>query len=165
MEALVAISLAGNVIQFTQTASAVVRLVRDLYSSTTGSCGDVEGIEETYTTLRKAHARLKATGAATDGPGRRAAIGDEEELIRLAARCEVKCSQLVKLAGKLNVHHHGRLRGISVIRVVALTFTSEPELKKLEKEINDIQTAMVLIVCLLTRYRQTTMSFAVLRLT
>lgn len=119
-----AISLAGNVVQFTQTASTVVCLVRDLYNSTSGSSGDVERIKETYSMLQDIHTRLKPGGAPVHGPEATANRPEEEDLIKLAARCEAKCAELVNFAAKQSIRRRGRLRGISMIRWPSLSHGS-----------------------------------------
>lgn len=110
MEALAAFSFAANVIQFAQTTSTVVCLVRNVYNSTSGNSDDVKTINETYGTLQRLHAGLMEGNHSVEARDTTTSQEDER-LVAFATTCEAKCSQLVELAGKLNVTGRGKLDG------------------------------------------------------
>ncbi len=119
-----------------------------MYNSASGVSPNVEAIKETYSTLQKLHAGL---GAANHVRKETEASYLDKELIGLAAICNDKCFRLVKYAGKLVVTRQGKLKRISVTRVVVLIFWLQADVKNLETEINEIQTSMMLFICATTR--------------
>ncbi|OIW27213.1 hypothetical protein CONLIGDRAFT_418324 [Coniochaeta ligniaria NRRL 30616] len=148
MEAATAIGLAMNMVQLFQTISSIVSTAREVYNSASGSSRDVEAIKQKYSTLQKLHAELGA--ADHSGTGTEASYPDKS-LMELAATCNEKCSQLVEYAGKLAVTRQGKFKWISVIRVVALTFWFQSDVKNLAREISEVQARIVFRICCLTR--------------
>lgn len=142
------IGVVGNVLQLIQSASAVIELVRDVYNSTSATSRDIEDVAKTYSTLRDLTAGLAGAGHGSQGNP----APHQENLRELAATCSDKCCQLVKLAEKLKATRQGKLKWIDTIRAVVIIYWFEPDVRKLEKEIQKVQCSMVLVISAITGY-------------
>jgi len=149
MVTLAALGLAGNIVQFVQFASQLMKNTRRLRKSTTGCIAEVLELEALYEQLYDLSAKL--------GAGQSAAIPylsnpDAAPFRRLLDLCRKDCEKLLAIVAKLRVPQQGSNETWKSFRVALLAYWKNDEIKELETRLEKTQAAMTLHVCAMAKY-------------
>jgi adenylate kinase family enzyme len=129
MEALAAVSLAGNILQFVHTTKELISASRNIYDSGAKQ-GNLE-LEIIARDLRAQTDRLKVPGGTTSKP-----IDDNGSLESLASRCEEITQEILQILDKLKLKEDSN-KWDSFLQALK-TQWREPEIEALRKRLNSI---------------------------
>lgn len=140
MEALAAISLTGNILQFTQFISSLVTTAGELYQTPDGfsSSDATADIETTHRRLLNFSALLQQNQIATP---QQSAIGvnDANALANdLAKECKGICDELLEMTGKLRLKEKGSRRLNSYVAAFKMIWNRE-RIEGIWKRLNRFQ--------------------------
>lgn len=161
MEALAAVSLAGNVLQFIQYAGQLISTGNEIYTSTSGSSERNSELEKVYKTLDNFAVSLQNETAQqshqTTAPGHSADTYCTENLEHLRALntlsrdCKEVCNQLLEKVRKLKVED-GRWRRCKSFRAALDAAWGGRSLSDLESRLDRFQRVILLHFFPIIRY-------------
>jgi hypothetical protein len=150
MEALTALSVAGNVLQFVQFLAELVNDTRQIYSTAAGATSQNQNIEDIYGKLIDFNARLQSVPLSQDlGPG---TLKHCEALAASAASCKGDCEKLIAMVEKLKVKDGKAPRQWRSFQAALAGVWGSSDIKQLKKRIDDRQRAMILQLCSISRF-------------
>lgn len=148
MEAVAAFGVAGNVIQFVQFASTLLSTAATIYQSASGSTLEADAMEKIYGTLLQFSRDLE-TGDRDCGIRH---SKHEDALVELAAACEEKCQELLRLVGDLKVTPGRKQKLWKSVHAALRTICPPARIEKLQEDIDALQKSMTLLLCAISRY-------------
>ncbi|KAM7222960.1 hypothetical protein V8F06_001516 [Rhypophila decipiens] len=149
MEPLVALSLAGSIVQFVQFATQLFNGARALHSSPGGSSVESSRLEDVYTRLAALRHSMGTTPTrhSNNGPH----ISEEDDMTRqlkvLAANCQEDCNKLLAIVQKLNVKTRSGPGWWNSFHVAFLEHSRSGDLEVLRQRINEHQSTITLLLC------------------
>lgn len=154
MDPLSALSLAGNVIQFVQFASALLDSTQKIYRSASGTSENVQHLGQVYATLSQLNAQLANAGQNLQSDER--ISGDPkiqaENLRLLASVCNEDCNRLLKIVQELSSKSNSRTRWWKSFRKAILEIRKAEDIRSLRDRIGESQGTMVLYLCSISGY-------------
>lgn len=150
MEALVALSVAGNVLQFVQFLAELINDTRKIYSAASGATSQNQNIEETYGKLIDFNARLQSVPSSQDlGPG---TLEHRKALAASAASCKGDCEKLIAMVEKLKIKDGKAPRQWRGFQAALSGVWGSSDIKQLKKHVDDRQRAMILQLCFISMF-------------
>jgi len=146
MEALAALSLAGNTVQFIQFASELLKNSSELRKSSIGCTAKILDLDTLYRQLfhintaiengqRDASSYLSEPNAAS--------------LQTLSSLCKRDCEKLLETLGRLRSHQGSRWQ---TFRMALQLHLKKDEIKDMEDRLQKTQSAMTLQICSMARH-------------
>lgn len=143
MEALAAIGLASNVLQFTEYTSKLFFTAQQLYRSATGTTGETQELERVHKSLRAFSVNFIASN------GFHAPIHAEEliseshatALRNLATDCKAVCDELIEVLERLRLAD-GRWRAFASFKVAMKSMHGNKKIAEMEARIDRFQKAI-----------------------
>jgi len=132
IEALVAIALAGNILQFVQASGKALIALRTIWeTSATDENVEIEVIAQDVTDLSQRLANNSASNAIQST--------DEKELQQLAQRCEPVARELIAMLQDLVVRSQGTKRRIEVMQKTLKLIVQRSSIERLLKRVQDLR--------------------------
>jgi len=152
MEPLVALGVAGNVVQFTQFAYQIVAGTVDKYKSASGDQADAQAIENTYTTLSKYHRAIQ-TWLQPPRPAQDGAVVSRyaADLTDLTVACKHDCEELIALMHRFRLPAGSRAPVWRAFQKAMLEMWKSSSVLHLKGRIRDAQSAITALLCAISR--------------
>ena len=151
MDPLAALSLAGNVVQFTQYAFQLVNGAVAIYQSASGASAQNQHLEGIHVKLsdfsENMQMWLQSRHAAPAGPASKYASG----LMELTRSCKDDCDQLLGILSRLRVRQGTKGRFWQSFQKAMLEVWKSDDISRLKERIRDAQRAMTLQLCAISR--------------
>ncbi|KAK0645399.1 hypothetical protein B0T16DRAFT_411116 [Cercophora newfieldiana] len=144
METLAALGLAGNVVQFVQFASQLMKNASELRKSSTGCTADVLELEALYEQLRDLSANLSSGQGDAAAYLSRPSAAPFRNLLRI---CREDCDKLLAIVGQLRLPQQSSSKTWKSFRSALLTYWKKDEINELGRRLERIQAAITLQVC------------------
>ncbi|KAK4213918.1 hypothetical protein QBC37DRAFT_463011 [Rhypophila decipiens] len=151
MEPLVALSLAGSIVQFVQFATQLFNGARALHSSPGGSSVESSRLEDVYTRLAALSHSMGTTPTRHRDSNNGRHTSEEDDMTRqlkvLAANYQEDCNKLLAIVQKLNVKTRSGPGWWNSFHVAFLEHERSGDLKVLRQRINKHQNTVTLLLC------------------
>lgn len=134
MEALTAVGVASNVVQFLELGISVVRLAFQITGSATGTTKHMTELEVVASDITKT---LKAIKSDSHKAGNHPT---DDILQGLVKRCLKLSEEIIDMINDLKVQHEGRLRIVEGIYKAGLTIYKRKDLERLSGQLLDLRT-------------------------
>lgn len=151
MDALVALSLAGNIVSFVQFAASIVSGAYKIHASTTGASPQVASLEALCSTLSTLASDLSPATGPGDGSSS-ISPAYAGQLRALASKCETDCHFLLSLLKKLRVDRPSSHGWWASLQAAIREEWNSSEVAELRRRINEYQAAITLLFSVLTRF-------------
>lgn len=143
MEALTALGLASNIVQFIDFSSKIIKGAKEIHDSTTGTSPRTEGLEDVVNEMQSLSLRL-------DPPTTGHPDEDERAFRRLAAECRILCTQLLDLIGSVKPNNP-KSKCQSIIAAIRGAW-NEKERTELERRLDSCRNQLELQLTFLMKY-------------
>jgi len=139
MEALAAVSFAGNILQFVQFAYGSIHSSKQIYASASGASARTEHLDHVHNSLMAHYARI---GNQQGFSGERFA-----PLVEMAARSREVGQQLLDMINELKAKNTTSGKWWKSLGKAIREARKLDEVMELESRIDNLQQAMVLYLC------------------
>lgn len=140
MEALAALSLAGNVFQLVQFAYDLIHSTSRIYASASGASARTEHLEYIHNQLIDQYTKMGEVESL-------AAHDQFAPLVELATRSQQVGQQILDMINELKLKNVKSGKWWKSLRKALREARKVDEVKELERRIDDLQRAMVLYLC------------------
>ena len=141
MDALAALSLAGNVLQFVQFTSGILRSTRKIYNSAAGVSDECEQLDNVYSKLSEFSVQL----------GNRITLDsvkiDDSDIVECANMCKKDCDALLVITDKLRIKDSIKRRWWHSFAIAIQEVWKSSEIDSLRACIEQHRNFMVLKLC------------------
>lgn len=157
MEAIAALGLASNIVQFVSFASSLIKTTIEILRSSNGCTADILALDSLYAQLHSFNHELGSkhddAHGNLSGPGSQS-NNDITSLRSLSLLCKSDCEKLLKVVSDLKLQEAPKGRWKCFAAVLKATWRRD-EIKNLETRLNRTQMTMTLHVCAIARYVHT----------
>lgn len=143
MEALTALSLASNIVQFIDFSNKIIKGAKEIHDSATGTLSETESLEDVVKEMQSLSLRL-------DPPTTGNQNEDERAFRRLAGECRILCTQLLDLINSIKPNNPKSKR--QSIRAAIRETWSKKERIELERRLNSCRDQLELQLTFLMKY-------------
>lgn len=140
MEALAALSLAGNVVQFVQLAYGLIHSTSRIYASAIGASARTEHLNYVHNQLMDQYTKMVEVGNL-------AAINRFAPLVDMSTRSKQVGQQLLDIINELKLKNVKSGKWWKSLGKALREARKVDEVQELENRIDDLQRAMVLYLC------------------
>ena len=137
MEALAAVSLAGNIVGFIDFLGKVLSQIREMTHSASGTTEDNTNMQSLLGSFSLNMERLKVSGT-TDTSSQ--STGSEQQLQSLASRCTVLAGEISTKLKKLTVDENGKYKQFSSIKVAMKSVWGKKDINEKMARLNDYRS-------------------------
>ena len=153
MDPLTALSVAGNVVQFTQFAFTLIHGTTAIYQSASGASSDCQHLDKIHSRLSEFNSHIQAWLF----PGPVELEGSHisrhaPKLIEITKTCKEDCEKLLSILSRLRVQPSGKGRMWRSFHKAMLEVSKADEINRLRDRIRDSQRMMTLQLCAISRY-------------
>ncbi|KAF2830352.1 hypothetical protein CC86DRAFT_378654 [Ophiobolus disseminans] len=144
LEALAAVSLAGNVVQFVDFSCRLFSTAASIRRSTTGAAESIQDLDTVTQALRHSSEKIASSRNTAAQQG---VTQDHSSLVKLADNCQTAATELLSVTQALKTKDSGSKW--SSFKAALATAWSEKEIKDMESRLNAYRQQMHLEVSLL----------------
>jgi hypothetical protein len=147
LEALVAVGLAGNIVQFVAFSCQLLGTATSIQRSHAGASSDVHDIESVTKALQQWCKKLDVPG---HSPLHQPALQPHADLLKLAKDCQSTATKLLSATEKLKAKNpHSKW---SSFRAALASKWREEEIKDMERRLDSYRHQIALEIAVLDRY-------------
>jgi len=151
LEALAAVGLAGNVVQFISFASDLISASTEIHGSMSGCSEGVLALDAVYGQLGDLSAGLDATSNSGVHFSARELAKSVATIKNLSRSCKEDCDKLLGIVQKLKTNSGSKSMWKS-FRVALKTVWEKKHITQLEERLSKTQVALTLQICAISRF-------------
>jgi hypothetical protein len=146
MEALVALSLAANIVQFVDFSSKLLSTATAIHRSTTGAGQDVQDVDTITEALRQWCDKISSSSGASSQQN---ALQAHPSLTELARKCQATATELLSVTESLRAKRPGSKW--KSLKAALATAWNEERIKGMSEKLDTYRRQLALEIALLQR--------------
>jgi len=151
LEALAAVGLAGNVVQFVSFASDLISASLEIHGSMSGCSEGVLALDTLYGQLGDLSTGLDACSHSSIHFSARELAASVAAIKKLSLSCKEDCDRLLGIVNQLKAS--GGSKGIwKSFRIALRTIWEKKHITQLEERLSKTQVALTLQICAISRF-------------